>query len=789
MDKKLYELMNWPDIEGIIYSDLVHPKQLLGQHITKNGLLIQAYYPGAVKASVKTDAGTVYEMEMADEEGYFAVLLNDKKKIKYTLTFEFEDGRVLETEDAYNCPLLIPDKELKAFKAGNNSEMYKYLGAHITEVDGVKGVLFAVWAPNAIRVSVVGDFNNWDGRIHQMELHDEYGVFELFVPGVTAGAIYKYEIRMKGNALVLKTDPYGFQMELRPNTASVVYDTESFKWSDDKWLETRDVNKYKNQPFAIYELHPGSFKTPDDDRTFYNFRELALLVIEHVKKMGFTHVELMPVMEHPLDASWGYQVTGYFAPTARYGTPDDFKYFMNELHKAGIGVILDWVPAHFPKDEAGLAKFDGTCLYEHYDKRKGEHPEWGTLIFNYGRPEVVDFLMSSAVYWAKEYHADGIRMDAVASMLYLDYGKKQGEWVPNMYGGHENLEAVDFFKKMNSTFNKQCPASMLIAEESTAWPKVTGDVKDDSLGFDYKWNMGWMNDFLDFMSCDPLFRKGRYDELTFSMIYAYSENFILTLSHDEVVHGKCSMLNKMPGNTKAEKMNNLRAAYAFMYAHPGKKLLFMGQEFGMENEWWEARQIDWELTANEENRKLMDFVKDLNALYKKEPALHEQDFTPDGFEWINNISADECVVAFVRKASNGDELVVVANFTPVERADYKIGVPHMGKYKEIFNTNDVKYGGDGNVNKRVISSKKDECDGREDSIRLLLPSMGVSILRYTEADTTPKPREKKSTTPKKAAEPKKESASKKTAASKKESAPKKTAAPKKQAPAKKTTEK
>ncbi|MGN0374988.1 MAG: 1,4-alpha-glucan branching protein GlgB, partial [Butyrivibrio sp.] len=566
-----------------------------------------------------------------------------------------------------------------------------------------------------------------------------------------AGAIYKYEIRMKGTALVLKSDPYGFSMELRPNTASIVYDGDSFQWSDGKWLDTRDKDKYKKQPFSVYEVHPGSFKTPDDGREFYNYRELAPYLIEHVKEMGFTHVELMPVMEHPFDGSWGYQVMGYFAPTSRYGSPDDFKYFMNELHNAGIGVILDWVPAHFPKDASGLAKFDGTCLYEHYDKRKGEHPEWGTLIFNYGRPEVANFLMSSAVFWANEYHADGIRMDAVASMLYLDYGKKQGEWVPNFYGGHENLEAVDFLKKMNTTFNKKCGSSMLIAEESTAWPKVTGDVKNDSLGFDYKWNMGWMNDFLDFMSCDPLFRKGRYNELTFSMIYAYSEDFILTLSHDEVVHGKCSMLNKMPGATKAEKMANLRAAYTFMYTHPGKKLLFMGQEFGMENEWWEARQIDWELTQNEENRQLMDFVKDLNALYKKEPALHELDFNPEGFEWINNISADECVTVYVRKASNGDELVVVSNFTPVERAHYKIGVPHMGKYKEIFNSNDIKYGGDGRVNKRVISSKKDECDGRDDSIRLLLPSMGVSILRYTAADTAPKPRTKAVKTPAKPA--------------------------------------
>ena len=738
MEKKLYELMDWPAIERIIYSDSVHPKQTLGQRITKSGLLIQAHYPNAVRAYVKSDEGPIQEMQQIDEKGYFAILINSKKKIKYNLMYEFADGNIIQVPDVYNYNSTIPTKELNSFRAGNNCNMYKFLGAHVKEIDGVKGVQFAVWAPNAMRVSVVGDFNNWDGRIHQMEMLDEYGIFELFIPGITEGSLYKYEIRMQGGAIVLKADPYGFGTELRPNTASLVWDIDKFKWTDDKWMQSRDKKKYKSQPFSIYEIHPGSFKKPDDGRLFYNYRELAPMVISHVKKMGFTHVELLPVMEHPFDASWGYQVTGYFAPTSRYGTPDDFKYFMNEMHKAGIGVILDWVPAHFPKDEAGLARFDGTCLYEHMDKRKGEHPDWGTLIFNYGRYEVMDFLMSSAVFWGKEYHADGIRVDAVASMLYLDFGRKVGEWEPNIYGGHENLEAVEFIKRLNTAFNKQCPGALLIAEESTAWPRVTGDPKEDSLGYDYKWNMGWMNDFLGFISTDPLFRKHRYNELTFSMIYAYTEDFILTLSHDEVVHGKGSMLTKMPGATKAEKMANLRTAYTFMFTHPGKKLLFMGQEFGQENEWCDAYPIEWHLTENEENQQLMTFVKDLNALYKKEPALHELDFTPAGFEWINNISADECVVVYVRKASNGDELVVVANFTPVIRSDYKIGVPHMGKYKEIFNSNALKYGGDGVVNKRTFVSVKDECDGREDSIRILLPGMGVSVLRYIPADTTPK---------------------------------------------------
>ena len=455
--------------------------------------------------------------------------------------------------------------------------------------------------------------------------------------------------------------------ELRPSNASVVYDIKNYRWNDDEWMAKRDADKDKKKPVSIYEMHVGSFKTPDDGREFYNYRELAPLVIDYVRKMQYTHIELMPIMEYPFDGSWGYQVTGYYAPTARYGTPDDFKFFMDEMHKAGIGVILDWVPAHFPKDAFGLARFDGTCLYEHLDPRQGEHPEWGTLIYNYGRPEVIDFLISNAIFWAKEYHADGIRMDAVASMLYLDYGKRNGEWIPNMYGGNENLEAVELLKRLSDEFSKKAPDVWLVAEESTAWPKVTGATADGGLGFDYKWNMGWMNDFLDFMSCDPLFRKGRYNELTFSMVYAYSEDFILVLSHDEVVHGKCSMLNKMPGADKAEKMNNLRAAYGFMFTHPGKKLLFMGQDFGMENEWWEARQIDWELTELSENTALMNYVRDLNKLYRNEPALYELDFDPEGFEWINNISANECIVAFARKASDGSELIVVANFTPVER--------------------------------------------------------------------------------------------------------------------------
>ena len=796
MEQKLYDLMDWPNIEGIIYSDLTNPRSLLGSHAVEGGLLIQSFYPNAVKATIKAANGKEYPMELADEVGYFATLLPVKNKFEYTVVYEFADGNTYEMYNAYEVPSMLKKKDIKAFNEGNCSDAYTFMGAHVSEYKGRKGVNFAVWAPFALRVSVVGTFNNWDGRVHQMERIDDSGIFELFVPDAKPGDMYKYEIRFKGGELHSKSDPYGFAAELRPGTASVIYDDKAYVWKDSAWIEGRDNAQYKNSPFAVYEVHLGSFMKPDDGRTFLNYRELAPLIIKHVKEQKFTHVELMPVMEHPLDESWGYQVTGYYAPTSRYGTPDDFKYMMDEFHKAGIGVILDWVPAHFPKDDSGLARFDGTCLYEHADPRKGEHPDWGTLCYNYGRREVANFLLSNAVFWAKEYHADGIRMDAVASMLYLDYGRKDGQWEANMYGGKENLEAVDFLKNLTRTFDKSCKGVMLIAEESTAWPKVTGDANDDSsLGFSYKWNMGWMNDFLYFMECDPLFRKGRYNSLTFSMIYAYTEDFILSLSHDEVVHGKKSMINKMPGATLADKMSNLRAAYAFMYTHVGKKLLFMGQDIGVENEWWEAESINWGITERPENAALKKFVADLNTMYRKEPALYELDFTPDGFEWINCISADENIVVYVRKATNGDKLLVVANFAPVTREKYKIGVPAAGKYKEISNSDAEVYGGSGIGNKRVIPSKKEECDGRENSITLTVPPMSVIVLRYTEADTAEKPVAKKPVAKKetvkketvKKAPAKKEEPAKKEAAKKEpaKKAPVEKEEPVKKAPAKK----
>ncbi len=731
MDKKLYKLMNWPEIEGIVYSECDNPHDYLGQQVTSAGVLIQAFMPGASCIIVKVDGQKKnYPMEQVDEEGYFAVLIPGRKKLKYTLFITFPDGNSKEIRDPYAYDSFIDREALDEFNSGINYKIYDTLGAHVMEVDGVLGTQFAVWAPNALRVSVVGDFNNWDGRIHQMRKDYESGVFDIFIPGVWTGEIYKYEIKFKGGMTTLKADPYAFSAELRPDTASVVYDISGFEWEDENWIAARDKKDMKKSPMSVFEMHLGSFKKPTDGREFYNYRELAPMVIEYVKKQNYTHVELMPITEHPFDASWGYQVTGYYAPTSRYGTPLDFKFFINELHKAGIGVILDWVPAHFPRDTFGLSYFDGTCLYEHQDPRQGAHPDWGTLIYNYGRPEVKNFLIGSALFWAEEYHADGIRSDAVASMLYLDYGKNDGEWIANMYGGKENLEAIEFLKHMNSIFKKRGLSTMLIAEESTAWPKVTGDVENDSLGFDFKWNMGWMNDFTNFMRQNPLFRKGCYGDLTFSMIYNYSEDFILVFSHDEVVHGKSSMIYKMPGDTMEEKFANLRAAYGFMFTHPGKKLLFMGQDFGQTSEWAEDKEVEWNLLEYEGHQQMQKYVSDLNALYIKEPALHELDYDTDGFKWINCISADETIVVFRRIASNGEELIVVCNFTPVMRANYKIGVPHPGKYKEIFNSDSAAYGGGDFVNPRLKVSKKDECDGLDDSIRIKVPPMGISILRY-----------------------------------------------------------
>lgn len=733
-EDKLYDLMDWAEIEALVYSEEDRPHDILGPHVTEDGILIQAFIPTARQIIVQiTGKKESYEMTLEDEAGFYAVLIPGKKIPEYTLSVVFDDGTSIEYIDPYAFEPILTPQETAKFNAGICYDIYEKLGAHPMTVNGVDGVHFAVWAPNAVRVSVVGDFNLWDGRRLPMRRLWDSGIFELFVPGIGAGEIYKYEIKAKGGLTFLKADPYANAAELRPNNASVVADLRSFKWTDAAWMKNRKSADMKKKPMAVYEMHLGSWRKPED-KAFYNYRELAPMLADYLQEMGYTHVELLPVMEHPFDGSWGYQVTGYYAPTARYGTPEDFMYFMDYLHGREIGVILDWVPAHFPRDTFGLAAFDGTCLYEHQDPRQGSHPHWGTLIYNYGRPEVSNFLIANALFWAEKYHADGIRMDAVASMLYLDYGKNDGEWVANIYGGNENLEAVEMLKHLNSVFKKRKDGALLIAEESTAWPKITGDLDDGGLGFDLKWNMGWMNDFIGYMSMDPLFRGANHGGLTFSMIYAYSEDFILTLSHDEVVHGKYSLINKMPGDL-AQKFANLRAAYGYMMAHPGKKLLFMGQEFAQYKEWNEAEGLSWTDLENEPNRQMQKYYKALLAFYKEHPALYEKDYDPEGFEWINAISANENMLVFLRKGKKKeDTLLVVCNFSPLVYENHKIGVPYPGKYKEIFNSDRTEFGGSGIVNPRVKQSKKDECDDREDSVTIKVPPMGISIFSYAKAE-------------------------------------------------------
>ncbi|MBO5291650.1 MAG: 1,4-alpha-glucan branching protein GlgB [Lachnospiraceae bacterium] len=741
MNDKLYKLMDWPEIEAVVYSEEDDPHHILGPHVVGSGVLVQAFVPGAESIRLQVKGGKSYKMELADEAGYFACLLPGKKIPEYTFLVGEKGGSEREIEDPYRFAPIISKKDTQKFNAGTHYEAYRMLGAHLMTVDGVAGVHFAVWAPNAQRVSVVGDFNDWDGRAHQMRRLWDSGIFELFIPGITEGSIYKFEIKVKGGLTYLKADPYAFGQQLRPDTASVVRDIDSFAWEDQEWIRTREQYQGVRQPLSVYEMHLASFAKPQTEdgkkEGFCNYRELAPKIISYVKEMGYTHIELMPVMEHPFDASWGYQVIGYYAPTARYGTPEDFMYFVNEMHKAGIGVILDWVPAHFPRDTYGLSNFDGTCLYEHQDPRKGSHPHWGTLIYNYGRPEVSNYLIANALYWVEQFHADGIRMDAVASMLYLDYGKNDGEWVANIYGGNENLEAIEFLKHLNSVLHKRDKGAITIAEESTAWPRVTGELKENGLGFDYKWNMGWMNDYLQYIKYDPYFRAHHHGELTFSMIYAYSEKFMLVFSHDEVVHGKATMIGKMPGRRK-DQFANLRATYAYMMMHPGKKLLFMGQDLAEYDEWNEERELEWNLLEVEEHRQINDLVKTLNHFYREQPALYAMDDQAEGFEWINGMNAQDCVLTFLRKTKQTkDMLLVVVNFANVERKGYRIGVPFAGKYKEVLNTDAECYGGTGVVNKRQCCSDEKEWDGRENSVEINIGPLSVTVFTctpYTEEE-------------------------------------------------------
>ncbi len=625
------------------------------------------------------------------------------------------------------------DLDSYLFGHSTHYDLYKKMGAHPAVENGTPGVWFTVWAPNAQYVNVVGDFNDWNSFADPLEKVAEMGVFERFVPNASVGQYYKFRIITRKGDEIFKADPYAFECELRPGTASRISDSSGFQWKDSKWMKKRAGFTPEGSALAIYEIHPGSWmKHPYSDENpdgFYTYRQLADRLVEYVEDMGYTHVELMGIAEHPLDASWGYQVTGYYAPTSRYGSPQDFKYLVDTLHRHNIGVILDWVPAHFPKDDYALSRFDGEAVYEHQDPRQGEHPDWGTKIFNYGRPQVENFLIANAIYWIEEFHVDGLRVDAVASMLYLDYGRKEGQWIANKYGGNENLEAVEFFKHLNSLIREHCKGAMMIAEESTAWPKVTHRPEDGGLGFTLKWNMGWMHDFLEYMKLDPYFRKGNHNKMTFAMTYAYSENYILVLSHDEVVHLKCSMIEKMPGYPD-DKFENLKAGYAFMFGHPGKKLLFMGQDIGQHREWSEEREIDWYLLQEPNNEHLQAWVRDLLKLYTSYSCLYANDHRYGGFQWINADDAYRSIFSFIRwNATGEDNLIFVCNFTPMERPDFCFGVPREGTYHLLLDSRNIKYGGSHEVPLKY-KANDGECDGQPFNVAYDLPAYGVAVFRF-----------------------------------------------------------
>ena len=647
-------------------------------------------------------------------------------------------------------PYEIGELDQYLFGNGTHYELYKKMGAHLVTVDGVKGVYFAVWAPHAKSVSVIGEFNEWNLNADMMQRYDPMGIYTKFVPGAKEGQLYKFCIETQNGVKIDKADPFANYAELRPGNASRITDISNLKWSDSSWMKKREKWDEKTNPMSIYEVHMGSWmRHPGrEDEGFYTYREFAERITEYVKDMGYTHVELMGISEYPYDGSWGYQVTGYYAPTSRYGTPEDFAYMIDYLHKNDIGVILDWVPAHFPKDAHGLVEFDGQPLFEYADPRKGEHPDWGTKIFDYEKPEVQNFLIGSALFWIEHFHVDGLRVDAVASMLYLDYGKEAGQWIPNKFGGNENLEAIQFFKHLNSVVLGRNHGSVMIAEESTAWPKVTGDPEKDSLGFSLKWNMGWMHDFTEYMKLDPLFRKNAHYMMTFSMEYAYSEDYILVLSHDEVVHLKCSMLNKMPGEG-LDKFRNLKVAYAFMAGHPGKKLLFMGQEFAQLREWSEERELDWYLLAEEPHQHIQNWVQDLLHLYRDQKALYELDTQPSGFQWINKDDVFRSIFSFVRYSKDRKKsLLFICNFTPVERPDYRVGVPRGCQYKLILDSEDQRYGGQDRKIGSVVRATKQECDGQDYSFAYPLAGYGVAVFEFdgnigTTKKTHGKPRKKR----------------------------------------------
>jgi 1,4-alpha-glucan branching enzyme len=729
------------DIELLVRGEHSDPFAVLGPHwIEQDGkhlLAIRVFRPNAAEVTVLW--GQKAEPQHAiriHPEGLFEARIPATGVARpqneavppnvYGLQIRFSDGNVFETYDPYVFPPVLTEYDLYLSGEGTHYQKYEKLGAHVREVAGVRGVHFGVWAPNARRVSVVGNFNFWDGRVHPMRHRGSSGIWELFIPGLNEGELYKFEILSSVGGAGLKTDPYGFAGEMRPNNASVVRTIDGYKWKDTAWMESRPLRDWLHSPMTIYELHAGSWRrNPEVENRWLTYRELAEELLPYVKRMGFTHIELLPIMEHPLDASWGYQTVGYFAVTSRFGPPADFMYFVDRCHQQDIGVILDWTPAHFPRDAHGLGLFDGTHLYEHADPRRGAHPDWGTLVFNYGRNEVQNFLVSNALFWLDKYHLDGLRVDAVASMLYLDYSRKPGEWIPNAFGGRENLEAIAFLKHLNEVLHSRHPGALMIAEESTSWPAVSRPTYVGGLGFDLKWNMGWMNDTLRYFALDPLFRQHHHNELTFSMIYAFQENFVLPLSHDEVVHGKRTLLEKMPGDDW-QRFANLRLLFGYMYAHPGKKLLFMGSELAERNEFWEEGSVDWSLEDSPSHRGVQRLLADLNRLHATERPFFEVDFEWAGFEWIDANDAAASILSFIRRARNAEDfVVVVCNFTPVLRLDYRIGVPAAGYYREILNSDSSYYEGSDAGNAGGVRAEPIPWNGRPWSIKLKVPPLAA----------------------------------------------------------------
>ncbi len=732
--KQAKSLLNKQIVESLVEGNHYAPYEVLGMHPCADpasAVVVRSFQPYArdvAVVDVRTDHA--WPMDKIHTAGLFEIVIPETSPFPYRLKMTGHDDHVWELDDPYRFPLQISDFDLYLHGEGTHYRTYEKMGAHPMTIDGVEGVHFAVWAPNAMRVSVIGWFNRWDGRHHPLQSRGGAGLWEIFIPALKPGDLYKFEIKSRNGYLTQKADPYAFASELRPRTASMVWNVDAYEWNDAEWLNRRRETNWLEKPLSVYEVHLGSWqRVPEEDGRWLTYRELSERLVPYVKEMGFTHIELLPISEHPFDGSWGYQTIGYYSPTSRFGSPDDLKYFIDRCHQEGIGVIIDWVPAHFPKDGHGLGYFDGSHLYEHSDPRKGEHMDWGTLIFNYGRNEVRSFLLSNAMFWADVYHVDGFRVDAVASMLYLDYSRKEGEWVSNEYGGRENLEAVSFLKKFNEIMHAEYPGIATFAEESTAWPMVSRPTYLGGLGFTLKWNMGWMHDTLQYFSKDPVYRKYEHSDITFSLLYAFTENFILPFSHDEVVHGKANMLSKMPGDLW-QKYANLRLLYGYMYAHPGKKLLFMGMEFGQWDEWDYHRSLDWHLLQWDPHRQLKHLVGDLNRLYGQTPALYEIDFSWEGFDWIDFHDSEQSVVTFLRRGRNpGDVVVCAFNFTPLPRGGYRVGVPLPGYYEEILNSDAAVYGGSDMGNAGGVPSDPIPWQGKEHSVLLTLPPLAAVYLR------------------------------------------------------------